>query len=88
MNELQVTRVAGTHVEPSKLTVGDYLKLWVAGGCSGVRPWTLRGYSAVVRVHLVPRIGAVRLQSLSWSEATRSSVRRSPGQRIRPEPDT
>ena len=68
MNELQVTRVAGTHVEPTKLTVGDYLKLWVAGGCGGVRPWTLRGYSAVVRVHLVPRIGAVRLQSLSRSE--------------------
>src|SRR5262249_12475802 len=54
MNELQVATVSGTHVEPSKLTVGDYLKLWVAGGCGGVRPWTLRGYSAVVRVHLVP----------------------------------
>ena len=68
MNELQVTKVAGTYVEPSKLTVGEYLKLWVAGGCGGVRPWTLRGYSAVVRVHLIPRIGAARLQMLSRSE--------------------
>lgn len=68
MNELQVTRVAGTHVEPSKLTVGAYLKLWESGGCGGVRPWTLRGYSAVVRVHLVPRIETIRLQSLSRSE--------------------
>jgi hypothetical protein len=68
MNELQATKVAGTYVEPSKLTLGEYLKLWVAGGCGGVRPWTLRGYKTVVRVHLVPRIGARRLQSLSRSE--------------------
>lgn len=60
--------VSGTRVEPSKLTVGVYLKLWVAGGCGGVRPWTLRGYSAVVRVHLVPRLGATRLQARSRSE--------------------
>ena len=68
MNELQVAAVSGTNVEPSKLTVGAYLKLWVAGGCGGVRPWTLRGYSAVVRVHLVPRLGTTRLQALSRSE--------------------
>jgi integrase len=68
MNELQVTRAAGTHVEPSKLTVGDYLKLWVAGSCGGVRPWTLRGYATVVRVHLTPRLGKTQLQSLSRSE--------------------
>jgi integrase len=68
MNELQAMKVAGTYVEPCKLAVADYLKLWVAGGCGGVRPWTLRGYKAVVRVHLVPRIGATRLQTLSRSE--------------------
>jgi hypothetical protein len=37
-------------------------------GCGGVRPWTLRGYKTVVRDHLLPRIGARRLQSLSGSE--------------------
>ena len=68
LNELQVTKVAGTYVEPSKLTVGDYLKLWVVGGWGGVRPWTLRGYKAVVRVHLLPRIAPTRLQNLSRSE--------------------
>jgi integrase len=64
MNELQVDVANATHVEPSKQTVGEYLALWVAGGCGGVRPWTLRGYSSAVRVHLIPRIGAIRLQAL------------------------
>ena len=68
MNELQVARVTGTHVESSRLTGGDYLAGWVAGGCGGVRQWTLRGYAAIVRVHLVPRIGGVRLQNLSRAE--------------------
>jgi integrase-like protein len=68
MSELQVGKAAGTHVEPSKVTTGEYLQLWVAGGCGGVRPWTLRGYSSVIRVHLAPRIGAIRLQALSRSE--------------------
>jgi integrase len=65
MNQLQVAKVAGTYVEPSKLTVGQYLSAWVAGGCGGVRPWTFKGYEVVVRVHLIPRIGELRLQGLT-----------------------
>jgi len=48
---------AGTPVEPSKVTLADHLELWVAGGCGGGRPCTLRDYASVVRVHLIPRIG-------------------------------
>lgn len=68
MSKLQVAKDAGTYIEPSKVTVGKYLTDWAAAGCGGVRPWTLRGYESIVRVHLVPRIGEIRLQSLTRLE--------------------
>lgn len=65
MHRAQTEKADGTYVEPSKLTLGDYLTTWVKGGCGGVRPWTLRGYEAIVRVHLVPRVGRVPLQQVT-----------------------
>lgn len=59
------------YLRRARLTVRDYLSNWVAGGCGGVRPWTLRGYEVIVRVHLLPRIGDIRLQSLTRSEIKR-----------------
>ena len=65
MNRAQAAKVDGTYVEPSRQTLGEYLSMWVKGGCGGVRPWTLKGYEAIVRVHIVPRLGRMPLQQLA-----------------------
>ena len=65
MNLLQGEKRDGTHVPPSKQLVADYLATWIAGGAGGVRPWTLKGYSSVVRNHLVPGIGRIPLQLIT-----------------------
>jgi integrase len=65
MNEVQAQKEAGTYVQPSKLTVREYLERWLAGGAGGhLRATTLKTYEVAVRVHLVPRIGDVPLQRL------------------------
>lgn len=57
--------VAGTYVEPNRVTLGEYLSAWVAAGCGGVRGSTLVGYRVCVNRHIVPRLGAIPLQALT-----------------------
>lgn len=61
----QNARSEGTYLEPSKITVGEYLDRWLASGADGVRGSTLKGYDVCVRVHIVPRIGSITLQGLT-----------------------
>jgi integrase len=68
LNQLQAEKVAGTYVDPHRLTLGAYLNTWVTGGCGGVRPWTLKGYESAVKTHIAPRLGHVPLQSLTGME--------------------
>ena len=62
-----IVRVAdGSYVEPSKLTLGEYLTTeWLPAVESTLRPLSRQRYANVIRLYVVPRIGGVRLQSLS-----------------------
>ncbi|MDQ7794103.1 MAG: site-specific integrase [bacterium] len=56
---------AGTYVEPTKLTLGEYLRRWLADGPGQrVRPRTLEDYARVAERHIVPALGHVRLSAL------------------------
>lgn len=68
MSRLQVEKSEGTHIEPSRLTLGAYLERWVNAGCGGVRDWTLRGYGSVVKHHLIPTLGSLPLQKLTRTD--------------------
>ena len=70
MNRLQVEKADGTHIEPTKETVGQYLEAWVVGlsGSGEIRPSTATSYELAVRRHLVPLIGTVPLQKLTRNE--------------------
>ncbi|MFA5844461.1 MAG: site-specific integrase [Coriobacteriia bacterium] len=57
-------RATGTHVKPSKLTVGEYLESWLASCGSRVAPYTLDRYETIVRRHLIPAFGTVKLAQL------------------------
>jgi integrase len=56
----------GTAVDPSKMTMGEYLAYWLdADAKPNVRPSTYSSYERVIRVQITPRIGAVPLQKLN-----------------------
>jgi integrase len=56
----------GSYTAPSRLTLGDYLVgEWLPAIEGTVRPSTLRRYELVVRLQILPRVGRLRLQSLS-----------------------
>ena len=70
-----------TYVPPSHLTLREFLtKVWLPAIEPSVRPTTLSGYRMLVESHLVPQLGAVKLQSLNPSPAQRP-LRAAAGQR-------
>src|SRR4051794_21276906 len=55
-----------------RVTVGDLLYQWLTEGArSSVRPSTYRSYADIVRLHLVPEVGRVRLTKLEPAHVER-----------------
>lgn len=55
----------GTYIDKSKTTVSDYLKRWERDWAAiHVGPKTLERYKELLRLHVTPHIGALRLQRL------------------------
>jgi hypothetical protein len=55
----------GEHVDPSRMTVGEWLGLWVAATKAEVSPKTHERYDDIVRCYLIPALGGLRLQTPS-----------------------
>jgi len=55
----------GTHVDPNKLTLGDWLEQWLATVRQEVSPKTHERYSELVRGYLIPALGPALLSKLS-----------------------
>jgi integrase len=49
---------------PTKQSVGEYLEAWLRGHAPNVGPTTAASYRDTIRVHLVPRLGLIRLTGL------------------------
>lgn len=65
--KLQAAAVAvndGTYIEPSRLTVGQWLDIWARDYLGNVKPTTARAYESYVNNHIRPGLGAVRLTEL------------------------
>ena len=54
----------GEYVEPSQQTVGEFLEEWLNAIEPTIRPSTFDSYRRNVRLHVISRIGAVRLIKL------------------------
>ncbi len=65
LKELTAALDAGTYIAPNKVTVGQWLDVWQEDYLVNVRPSTVTSYEATIRNHIKPRIGAIRLESLS-----------------------
>ena len=61
----------GEHVDPSRMTVGEWLGLWVNSTRAEVSPKTHERYAEIVRCYLVPAVGSVRQQRLTASHIQR-----------------
>lgn len=55
----------GTYTEPCKMTLGEFLELWQNEYLNSVSPNTAHSYKTHCRVHIIPKIGAVKLAQLS-----------------------
>ncbi|MGH7881740.1 MAG: tyrosine-type recombinase/integrase [Candidatus Dormibacteraceae bacterium] len=63
---LQTDKLDGRYVDPSKITLGDYLdKWWAEGTWSGN---TRREYRSSVQYHIKPHIGKLRLQEVTVAD--------------------
>ena len=55
----------GQHVDPGKLTVGQWLVRWLEEARHNISPKTHERYSEIVNKHLVPALGAIALAKLA-----------------------
>jgi len=65
LQELQAKARDGALVAPSRLTVEQFLMQWISSVRLTRRLSTVHGYEDVVTVHLIPALGAIKLQKLT-----------------------
>jgi integrase len=66
--ERELTRLLGAAhegglVDPSKLTIADYVRSWL-DGADGISPKTLERYRQLAEQQIIPHLGAILLQKL------------------------
>ncbi|MDE6455593.1 MAG: site-specific integrase, partial [Dysosmobacter sp.] len=65
--KLQAAAVAvneGTYTDPARLTVGQWLDIWMRDYLVNVKSTTFQAYSSYIKNHIRPGLGAVRLVEL------------------------
>ena len=67
-DKARVSLSSSTYVSPSKATVGEYLITWINDvHASQLKATTLERYKQVINKHLIPELGAIKLQDLRAS---------------------
>jgi hypothetical protein len=54
----------GAYLEPSKITVGQFLERWLDYAKSKISPRTHERYCEIVRKNIIPALGAIHLTKL------------------------
>lgn len=65
--KMQAAAVAvntGTYIPPAKMTVGQWFDIWVAEYMGNLKPGTVTLYTNIIKNHIKPAIGAVKLSEL------------------------
>lgn len=65
MKQVQADLDNGTFIEPSKLTVGQWMDIWTAEYLGGVKESTQASYKGHAKNHIKPCLGAELLQKLT-----------------------
>lgn len=61
----------GVYKDPSKITVGEWLDIWLEEYNGNVKPFTINAYEKNIRIHIKPYIGAVKLAALTVPQVQR-----------------
>lgn len=59
---------SGTYIAPNKQTLGQWLDIWQKTYLGDVKPRTREIYADDIRLHILPALGAVRLEALTTHE--------------------
>lgn len=66
MNEMLYQLQTGTYIDPSNLTVGEYLHRWLNTHCkTNLAPKTYHSYQCEIRNHIMPELGMFSLDQLT-----------------------
>lgn len=65
LREATVEVDQGTYLEPSKLTVSEWMDIWAEEYLCNVKPRTIQKYKSDIRIHIKPGLGAVKLKELT-----------------------
>ena len=65
LRAIQTSQDAGTYIEPSKMTLSEWLDIWSNDYLSSVKNSTVYSYKKHIENHIKPALGAVKLQRLN-----------------------
>ena len=65
MQAAAVSITDGTYQDPLKLTLGQWLDIWQNEYLSGTKDSTRVNYEVIIRLHIKPALGALKLQSIA-----------------------
>src|SRR5690606_31209607 len=68
IRQLQQDAREGLRVQPTKITVREHFEDWLRVKKQSVASATYLKYESLVRTHIVPRIGHIRLQDLDYRQ--------------------
>jgi integrase len=77
LRELLKSGDDGTHIEPTRMTLGEFAEYWLSIGCPSSRnkkrvsPRSIERYAQLLRIHVIPKLGQKRLQQLHATEIDR-----------------
>ena len=64
LQALAVEVNSGAYQEPCRMTLGEWLDIWVENYLGACKPRTKQIYESDIRVHIKPALGAVRMENL------------------------
>ncbi|MCK8826354.1 site-specific integrase [Natroniella acetigena] len=65
MREIEYKLEHGTYVEPSNLTLEEFLLQWLEDYCEhNLAPSTLETYEIIVKTHVIPILGSIKMANL------------------------
>ena len=55
----------GAYLSPDRMTVNEWLDIWVSDYLGNTKPHTKKSYQSIIKNHINPAIGAIKLTSLT-----------------------
>jgi integrase len=55
----------GDYIEPSRMTVSQWIDAWVRDYCESRKSTTMRGYKSAIKNHIKPALGRFKLQNVT-----------------------